>query len=1268
MGEAKGRANGEARHGGADADTGFLAGGGELGALMRALDWRATPLGAPAGWPRSLKTVVRIMLTSSQPIWIGWGPELIYLYNDPYKAIIGGKHPAALGQPITAVWHEIWGDIAPLLASAMNGDGTFVESQLLIMERNGYPEETYYTFSYSPIPGDDGEPAGIICANSDETQRVIGERQLALLRDLAASAAQVRSVPAALERCAQALRSNAHDVTFSMIFLRTRGQEALGLLAHGGCDERLLCEHVAPLSPADPRWQAGEVLASGQPRVVALDASMAWPGGAWQGSSSTQAMVLPITPSADGGHEGVLVIGLNPFRLAGTDYLDFLVLVAQQVAAALASADSHEAQRLRAEQFAELDRAKTEFFSNVSHEFRTPLTLMLGPLGDVLADARLPDALHEPLAMVERNALRLSKLVNALLEFSRIEAGRHQSSFRPTDLAHLTGDLASNFRSAMARAGLAFEVRCEPMPELVYVDRDQWERIVLNLLSNALKFTFAGSVSLELRAEGEHALLRVADTGVGVPEHELGRLFERFHRVEGVHGRTHEGSGIGLALVQELARLHGGSVEASSQPGLGTCFSVRIPFGHAHLARESISKAAHGHDEPDGRQTAHARQGVVYVQEALRWLPETQQGKAAEQTTSVADAAGQMGERYRSTWGARIVVADDNVDLREYLSSLLQPYYRVEAVADGEMALEAIRRQRPALLLSDVMMPRLDGFELLAAVRADPALRALPVVLLSARAGDEARMQGIQAGADDYLIKPFTARELLARVAGLIELDRVRRAGEEQLRLFMANAQIFTWDVDLATGKLVMSENASEVLGLPPHDLEQGFASLHPEDLARHRALFEDAVRRRGQFTDEARLLHEISREPRWFQIRGRVVCDEDGSPLRVSGLSFDITERKAMEDALRISDRRKDEFLAMLAHELRNPMAPIQHSVDLLGRMEVDERAQRAVEVIRRQSRQLTRMVDDLLDVSRITRGRIELEQRPVDLAAVTAWAIEAAEPAIRERGHLLTLESDAGPNTTLMMTGDAARLQQCLVNLLTNAAKYTERGGRIAVRLARAGDEAVVTVSDNGSGIAPELLPVVFDLFVQSERTLDRAQGGLGIGLSVVRRLVEMHGGTVAVESAGLGRGASFSIRLPLAAGPAIAEPAPPAFGLAPLRILVVDDNQDAAELIAMNLEMDGHAVNTVVRPEQAVGAALDWRPQVVLLDIGMPGMDGYEVARRLRAEPALDGLRIVALTGYGQPDDTLRAREAGFNGHLVKPASLEAITAMLETLQVH
>lgn len=1225
-----------------DFDTSFLAGGGELGELMRAHDWAATPLGEPAGWPRSLKTVVRIMLTSRQPIWIGWGPQLTYLYNDAYQAIIGGKHPRALGQPTTTVWHEIWSYMAPLIESTMSGDGVFVESQLLIMERNGYREETYYTFSYSPIPGDDGVPAGLICANSDETLRVIGERQLALLRELAARAADARTVADAVRRCTEALETNRKDALFAIVLLRAHGESAFSLAGAAGGAGRWL-EAVGEFDVRGDPWQADEVLRSQRPRIVeALPAGIVWPRGDWQEPAS-RAMVLPIRPSGDSGPEGVLIVGLNPYRLARDHYTDFLGLVAQQLSAAIGNAEAYELQRQRAEELARLDRAKTQFFSNISHEFRTPLTLMTGPLRDALDHEQLPPSARSRLQMVERNALRLSKLVNALLEFSRIEAGRVTSLFRPTDLAALTGELASSFRSAMESAGLVYRVTCPALPAPVYVDRDHWERILLNLLSNALKYTLQGSVSVRVEAEEGCAVVEVEDTGIGVAPAELPRLFERFHRVEGVQARTHEGSGIGLALVQELMRLHHGSVTASSQLGQGTRFTLRLPLGHAHLPAEQVR-----HEPAEAQGPGQA---PSYVQEALRWLPEAGSDSVARADGGMAE----IGERYRATLGARIVVADDNADMRQYLRGLLAPYFRVEEAADGEQALAAVRRERPALLLSDVMMPRLDGFGLLAALRADDALHTLPVILLSARAGEEARIEGLGAGADDYLIKPFTARELLARVSALIELDLARRAGEQQLRLFLAHARMFTWEIDLPSRRLTLSENAADVLGASLRNLEEGFGLVHPDDVGEIRSSIERAARERGGFTLEQRILRPDNGEVRWLELRAQAVCNDAGQAVRLSGISFDMTERKRMEQALRETDRRKDEFLAMLAHELRNPLAPIRTAAELMLRTTAAGAPQRrAVEIIDRQVQQMSRMVDDLLDVSRITHGRIELECQPVELGAVIAAAAEAVAPAMLERRHQLHVE----PGAPLTVLGDAARLQQCLVNLLSNAAKYTDAGGEVRLDLARDGAEAVVRVRDSGVGIAPDMLPAVFDLFVQSARTLDRAQGGLGLGLSIVRRLVEMHGGRVSARSAGVGRGSTFEIRLPLLQQPLAVAPAPAPPVDAPRRVLLIDDNQDAAESLAMVLRADGHEVRTGFGPQDALSLAADWQPDVMLLDIGLPGMDGYEVARRLGATAARSRMRLVALTGYGQPEDIRRSAEAGFDDHLVKPVGLEAL----------
>lgn len=1238
-----------------DPDTAFMAGGGELGQLMRSHDWAATPLGDPAHWPRSLKTVVRIMLTSRQPIWVGWGPELTYLYNDPYKAIIGGKHPQALGQPTALVWREIQAEINPLLESAMSGDGIFVESQLLIMERNGYPEETYYTFSYSPIPGDDGLPAGIICANSDETQRVIGERQLALLRELAMRAADARTVDEAVQRCAQALQTNRRDLPFALVLLRTHGEPAFTLAAAAGAPGGWL-EAAQALDFRTTPWRADEVLASQRPHLVqALPTDIAWPCGDWQ-EAPRQAMLLPIRPSGDAGQEGVLVVGLSPYRLPEGGYADFLQLVAQQLSAAIGHAEAYELQRQKADELARLDRAKTQFFSNISHEFRTPLTLMLGPLHDALTEGGLPLPQQQRLVMVERNARRLAKLVNALLEFSRIEAGRVTSTFRPTDLGALTGELASTFRSAMEKAGLVFRVACATLPAPVYVDRDHWERIVLNLLSNALKYTLQGSVSVRVTAEEGMAVVAIEDTGIGVAEHEVPRLFERFHRIEGALARTHEGSGIGLALVQELMRLHRGDIAVDSHLGRGTRFTLRLPFGHAHLPVEQVSH--------ERAEAPNASQVPSYVQEALRWLPGEEVGEVKDDVKATAGPGNplvQIGQRYRATLGARILIADDNADMRQYLRSLLAPYFRVEEAVDGEQALAAVQRERPALLLSDVMMPRLDGFELLASLRADPATRTLPVVLLSARAGEEAQIEGLGAGADDYLVKPFTARELLARVSALIELDRLRRAGEQQLRLFLANARVFSWDIDFRARKLTLSDNAADVLGTMPASLEAGLALVHPGDLAQHRAAIDTAVRSRSGFTQELRVLRPDNGELRWIEARAQALCNEAGEVTGLSGISFDMTERKRMEEALRESDRRKDEFLAMLAHELRNPLAPIRNSAELMLRiLPAEAPARRAVEIIKRQVLQMTRMVDDLLDVSRITHGRIELECQPVDLAAVIASAVDAAGPALQERRHRLTVDA-CGALTVL---GDAARLEQCVVNLLSNAAKYTDPEGDIRLALQRDGGQGVIRVQDSGAGIAPDILPVVFDLFVQSARTLDRAQGGLGIGLSVVRRLVEMHGGRVSASSPGVGGGATFEVRLPLSTlvapeGAAAASPGPP-----PRRILLIDDNEDAAESLALMLSADGHEVRTGFTAADALTMAVGWRPDIMLLDIGLPHMDGYEVARRLRADPSAGPMRLVALTGYGRPEDLRRSAQAGFDGHLVKPVAMEALAEAIQS----
>ena len=766
----------------------FLAGGGEMGALIRGHDWSGTPLGPPQAWPQSLRTAVRIMLTSRQPIWIGWGPELTYLYNDPYQSIIGGKHPWALGRPASEVWSEIWSDIGPMLATALGGvEGTYVEEQLLIMERNGYPEETYYTFSYSPIPDDDGTPGGIICANTEDTPRVIGERQITLLRELAARTVNARSWRDAARTSIEALASDPRDVTFALLYLAAEEGEALSLTAAHGLAEGHPAAVPTLASSSGPGWPVRAVLADQQPRLV-RDLEKAFgapfPGGAWD-RPTTAAAVLSVAPTGETGRSGVLVVGLNPYRLFGEGYRSFLELAAGQIAAAIANADAYEEERRRVEALAELDRAKTAFFSNVSHEFRTPLTLMLGPLEDMASDAAARETTRAQAALALRNGGRLLRLVNSLLDFSRIEAGRVRAAFEPTDLARFTAEIASSFRSAIERAGLTLELDCAPLPELAYVDREMWEKVILNLISNAFKFTFDGKIVVSVRTDSlaHAATIEVADTGIGIPADEIPRLFERFHRVEGAEGRSFEGSGIGLALVQELVKLHGGEISASSTPDHGTTFTIRLPLGHAHLPPDQVRVAAEPSAQVSGTR-AHE-----YLDEALRWLPGAATGASSASDLPPANVGGLMG-RAASGEGRRVILADDNADMRGYVSRLLEGEgYAVATADDGQAALALAREAPPDLILSDVMMPKLDGFGLLKAVRADPALAGAPVILLSARAGEEAKVEGLEAGADDYLTKPFAARELLARVNANIQLAELRRESIRALEAKQADLE-----------------------------------------------------------------------------------------------------------------------------------------------------------------------------------------------------------------------------------------------------------------------------------------------------------------------------------------------------------------------------------------------------------------------------------------------------------------------------------------------
>jgi len=1155
----------------------LFTGDGQMCALIKAHDWSATSVGPVETWSPSLKTAIRIILGSRYPMFIWWGHDLTKFYNDAYIPILGKRHPHALGQPASVVWSEIWDIIGAQAEAVMTkGQASWNEELLLVMERNAYTEETYFTFSYSPVIDDSGEIQGVFCACTEDTRRVLGERRMRTLRELAAATTEAKTALAACQLSARALSQNSHDLPFALIYLLDETEPRARLMGTSGLALGTVAspEIVEIGDPTTDVWGFNSLT---NPKSRFIDPIPQrfglLPGGPWL-TSPTRALVLPLAASGQDRLSGFFVAGITPRREFDDDYQGFLHLVAGQISTALANARAYEAERKRAEALAELDRAKTLFFSNVSHEFRTPLTLMLAPSEDALNDEHnfLPPTQRARIEIVQRNALRLLKLVNTLLDFSRIEAGRIQAVYEPTDLAKFTAEVASTFRSLIERAGMNLVVDCPLLPQPIYVDCQMWEKIILNLLSNAFKFTFSGTITVRLHSCGQYVELSVSDTGIGIPADEIPHLFERFHRVKGAHGRSFEGSGIGLSLVHELVKLHGGSVNVTSVLAQGSCFTISLPLGRAHLPPEQIGASR--------TLASTAMSSISYLEEARRWLPKQAGGSGGDGEQDFSSVVAPILSSSSIPSCARILIVDDNADMRDYLERLLSPRYEVEALEDGIAAIAAIRQRIPDLVLTDVMMPRLDGFRLLQLLRSEAQTQNLPIILLSARAGEESRIEGLEAGADDYLIKPFSARELLARVEAHLKMAQMRRQIEADLqqanalleqkvqertvqlsqanhslhrliniltatihqqtkieaqlseaehrwRCLLENVQLLVVGLDSNAAVVYVNPffleltgyTQAEVLGkswlttfIPPHQ--------QPEV----QTVFRQALEEELHLHYQNQILTKFGAQ-RTIAWNNTLLRDAKGQVIGTMSIGEDITQRQALE-------KIKNEFISVVSHELRTPMTSIQGGLNLLvtGLVKLDsQQARRILDIAADSAQRLVRLVNDILDLERLQSGKITLNKQPIHADELLRRSTELMHfSAIQSEITLSVL------SPSIEFTADPDRLIQVFTNLLCNAIKFSPKKSTILLSAepthASDGHGAVLfKIQDHGRGIPADQIKFIFEPFHQVDASDSRKQGGTGLGLAIARNIVQQHDGLIWVESQ-LGFGSTFYILLPL------------------------------------------------------------------------------------------------------------------------------------------
>lgn len=1108
--------------------------GGQMGYLIRSHDWSQTSLGPIEQWSQILSSTVSIMLASSFPIILYWGDDLTILYNDSYISLIGARHPKILGKLARETWSEIWHILEPMFKEVLvKNKATWSYDQCIFVSRNHYLEETYCIWSFTPVRDDRGKVCGVLAPCTETTKRVLNERRLNTLRLLANKIINVTTVSEACDMTADALIQNRTDIPFLLIYLfedNTEDREKLILYKSYGFtkEDPYICpKNVVLTNPKQATiWPLKKVFTDNT-IVIFSDSgekNIILPGGDWP-EPTKEVILLPICISTQNYAKGVFIMGVNSRRELDVDYRTFFELIVSQFAKGLATILAYQAEKRRSEYLAEMNRTKTIFFNNISHEFRTPITLMLGQLQRLMANVELTLSCSqlEQINSLNRHALLLLKHVNRLLDFSKIEANRMQASFEQVNLAELTYDFASQFRSLIENADLKFKVDCETFTKRVYVDAEMWEKIIQNLLINAFKYTFSGAINIELKQKLNFAVLTVTDTGIGIPEKEIPHIFERFYRITGHYGRTHEGSGIGLALVSEIVRQHGGKITAKSIYGQGSRFIVMIPLGSKHLPIHQIKTSV---------DVNNSNSSKLYINEAMGWIHSAEKGPTLmiQKPKRVEDKKRHISTTKKKS-ALTILIADDNADIRDYIIRILQPYYNVLAASDGVKAFEVVNREMPDLVLSDVMMPRMNGFDLLRQIRNHPTLKTIPVILISARADEETHIRALNKGADDYLFKPFNAKELIARInihlmmlrlrkttsKRILNLLREKQALAKQLDLALESANICTWKWSISDDKFTIYPALQSVINFPDkkitsfNDFLQMISEKDRENLEQK---IRNAIKSKKLFSTE--FCTKLSdRSSRILMLKGRHYDKAEKKSDYMIGICLDVTDKKMVEKhfkkkQVQIQNLSKyitaNETATILAHELNQPLAAIstyaQLCKSLASHLSNEPKLQNYIDIIAQQTLRAGKITHHIKNLTAKENYHYKNTKINKLLKDAVAYILFLNPPYIPK------IQFELSPNLPLINI-DSVYLQQVIINIIMNAIEaiqYSARdNGKIIIQSNLKSNNIEINIINNGPPIIRKSQKKIFQPYFSTKAS------GMGVGLSMCKTILEAHGGHI-------------------------------------------------------------------------------------------------------------------------------------------------------------